>query len=155
MIDETRHSIIAGDDGEGTPNTSARTATTFRQRSGGRRATAHRQGQDLQRSANGGRPLGQSIKIIGDGENNNNDGSRSRSDRNETGGRQATMNYIEIKQIIERQMIRNKRGKLTDTEIQALVKDWHDQREGGGRIKSRYSREGNKINGGGHVTIQR
>jgi hypothetical protein len=38
------------------------------------------------------------------------------------------MNYIEIKQIIERQMTISKKNKLTDEEIKSLVKDWHDHR---------------------------
>jgi hypothetical protein len=103
MFDERRHSIIAGDDGEGTPNTSARsTATTFRQLSGGRRATTHRQGLELQRLAILGKPLGKSYNISGEREINNNDRSRSRSYINRTEIRPTTtMNYIEIKQIIE------------------------------------------------------
>jgi len=38
------------------------------------------------------------------------------------------MNYTEIKQLIEKQTILNKKGKLTDEEITALVKELHDHR---------------------------
>ena len=38
------------------------------------------------------------------------------------------MNYTEIKQLIERRTIVNKKGKLTDEEIKALVKELHDHR---------------------------
>jgi hypothetical protein len=38
------------------------------------------------------------------------------------------LNYIEVKQLIERRQLNNKEGKLTDGEIKLLVKDWHDQR---------------------------
>ena len=38
------------------------------------------------------------------------------------------LNYMEVKQLIERQQLHNKKGKLTEGEIKLLVKDWHDQR---------------------------
>jgi len=41
------------------------------------------------------------------------------------------MNYMEIKQLIERRTILNKKGKLTDKEIKALVKELHDHRAEG------------------------
>jgi molecular chaperone DnaK (HSP70) len=50
--------------------------------------------------------------------------------RNEVGGNRYNnrMNYTEIKQLIEKRTILNKRGKLTDEEIKALVKELHDHR---------------------------
>jgi hypothetical protein len=42
-----------------------------------------------------------------------------------------TLNHLEIKQMMDRQLTQQKQGKLTDAEIKGLVKDWHDQtREG-------------------------
>jgi len=41
------------------------------------------------------------------------------------------MNYIEIKKLIERRTLANKKGKLTDEEIKSLVKEWHDHRAEG------------------------
>jgi hypothetical protein len=43
----------------------------------------------------------------------------------------ATLNYLEIKQMMDRRLTRQKKGKLTDVEIKGLVKDWHDQRKVG------------------------
>jgi hypothetical protein len=43
----------------------------------------------------------------------------------------ATLNYLEIKQIMDRRFTQQKQGKLTDAEIKGLVKDWHDQRTEG------------------------
>jgi hypothetical protein len=40
-------------------------------------------------------------------------------------------NYIEIKKLIERRTLANKKGKLTDEEIKSLVKEWHDHRAEG------------------------
>jgi hypothetical protein len=38
------------------------------------------------------------------------------------------MNYIEIKKLIERRTLVNKKEKLTDDKIKTLVKEWHDHR---------------------------
>jgi len=38
------------------------------------------------------------------------------------------MNCIEIKNLIERRTLLNKKEKLTDKEIKTLVKEWHDHR---------------------------
>jgi hypothetical protein len=43
----------------------------------------------------------------------------------------ATLNYLEIKQMMDRQLTQQNRGKLTDAEIKGLVKDWHNQRREG------------------------
>ena len=40
----------------------------------------------------------------------------------------ATLNYLEIKQIMDRWSTQQNQGKLTDAEIKGPVKDWHDQR---------------------------
>ena len=51
-----------------------------------------------------------------------------RNKQNNTGRRGGTLNYIEVKQLIERRQLSNKKGKLPDGEIKLLVKDWHNQR---------------------------
>ena len=43
----------------------------------------------------------------------------------------ATLNYLEIKQIMDKRSTQQKQGKLTDAEIKVLVKDWHEQRREG------------------------
>ncbi len=40
----------------------------------------------------------------------------------------ASLNYLEIKQIMDRRSTQQKQGKLTDAEIKGLVREWHDQR---------------------------
>jgi hypothetical protein len=49
--------------------------------------------------------------------------NKGRKTRNNT-----KMNYMEIKQLIEKGKILNKKGKLTDKEIQALVNEFHNHR---------------------------
>ena len=44
-------------------------------------------------------------------------------------GNLAKLNYMEIKQLIDRKVIENKKGMLTQGEICQLVKDLHDQRQ--------------------------
>jgi hypothetical protein len=44
-------------------------------------------------------------------------------------GNLAKFNYMEIKQLIDRKVIENKKGTLTQGEIRQLVKDLHDQRQ--------------------------
>jgi hypothetical protein len=44
------------------------------------------------------------------------------------GGSQAAANYLEIKLIMDRRSTQQKQGRLTDTEVKVLVKDWHDRR---------------------------
>ena len=53
----------------------------------------------------------------------------------------ATLNYLEIKQLMDRQLTQHKQGKLTDAEIKGLVKDWHDQRKEGDLNKAVVERE--------------
>jgi hypothetical protein len=53
----------------------------------------------------------------------------------------ATLNYLEIKQIMDRWSTQQKQGKLTDAEIKGLVKDWHDQRREGDLNKAIVDRE--------------
>jgi hypothetical protein len=48
-----------------------------------------------------------------------------------SGGSLATLNYLEIKQIMDRRSTQQKQGKLTDAEIKGLLKDWHDRRTEG------------------------
>ena len=38
------------------------------------------------------------------------------------------MNYVDIKNILDRQQALHKKGTLTDREIKSLVKEWHDRR---------------------------
>jgi hypothetical protein len=42
-------------------------------------------------------------------------------------GNLAKLNYMEIKQLIDRKIIENKKGMLIQGEICQLVKDLHDQ----------------------------
>ena len=133
MIKLRRRSIITVDDGGGTPKTTANsTTTTFRQRGRGRRATTRRQNLELQESANQGQPLGQNSNISGENDESDDEeiGCRRKTNRR-TRTRPTTMNYIEIKNLIERRTLANKKGKLTDEEIKSLVKEWHDHRAEG------------------------
>ncbi len=43
-------------------------------------------------------------------------------------GKLAKLNYLEIKLLLDRCIVKNKRGSLSEREIQTLVKDWHDRR---------------------------
>jgi len=130
MINVGRHSITAVGNGGGTSkNTTANSTTTaFRRRSSGRRATTRRHDLAIHGSANRGQPLGHSNNNIGGTEGR--EESEGVRRRNEAGGNRYNikMNYTEIKQMIEKRTILNKRGKLTDEEIKALVKELHDHR---------------------------
>jgi hypothetical protein len=53
----------------------------------------------------------------------------------------ATLNYLKIKQIMDRWSTQQTQGKLTDAEIKGLVKDWHDQRREGDLNKAVVDRE--------------
>ncbi len=44
-------------------------------------------------------------------------------------GNLAKLNYMEIKQLLDRKVIENQKGMLTQGEIRQLVKDLHDQRQ--------------------------
>ena len=133
MIKSRRRSITTAGDGGGTPKAAVNsTTTTFRQRGRGSRATTRRQNLELQVSANQGQPLGQNNNLSGDNytsEDKEIGSQRNTNRRIET--RPTTMNYIEIKKLIERLTLANKKGKLTDEEIKSLVKEWHDHRAEG------------------------
>ncbi len=53
----------------------------------------------------------------------------------------ATLNYLEIKQVMDRQSTQQTQGKLTDAEIKGLVREWHDQRREGELNKAVVDRE--------------
>ena len=61
--------------------------------------------------------------------------------RDRSGLSLATLNYLEIKQIMDRRSTQQKKGKLTDAEIKGLVKEWHDQRREGDLNKAMVDRE--------------
>ena len=44
------------------------------------------------------------------------------------GGYLAKLNYMDIKNMLDRQQVLRKKGTLTDGEIKSLVKEWHDTR---------------------------
>ncbi len=46
-------------------------------------------------------------------------------------GKLAKLNYMDINLLLDRRIVKNKRGNLTEREIQMLVKDWHDRRSEG------------------------
>ena len=119
MINKGCPSSTSGGGG-GTSNTTEKRATTsLRQQGGGRQATTCRDGLALLRSSKSGQQMGQ---------NNNRIGAMLKNTQTNTRHGGGTLNYIEIKQLIERCQLNNKRGKLTDKEIKLLVKDWHNQR---------------------------
>jgi hypothetical protein len=43
-------------------------------------------------------------------------------------GKLAKLFYMDIKLLLDRPIVKNKRGSLTERENQTLVKDWHDRR---------------------------
>jgi hypothetical protein len=61
--------------------------------------------------------------------------------RDSSGQSLATLNYLEIKQIMDRRSTQQKKGKLTDAEIKGLVNEWHDQRREGDLNKAVVDRE--------------
>jgi hypothetical protein len=61
--------------------------------------------------------------------------------RDSSGQSLATLNYLEIKQIMDRWSTQQKKGKLTDAEIKGLVNKWHDQRREGDLNKAMVDRE--------------
>jgi hypothetical protein len=44
-------------------------------------------------------------------------------------GNLAKLNYMQIKQLIDRKVVENKRGTLTQREIQKLVQELHDRQQ--------------------------
>jgi len=61
--------------------------------------------------------------------------------RGNSGRLLATLNYLEIKQKMDRWVTQQKQGKLTDMEIKGLVKDWPNQRTEGDLNKAVVDRE--------------
>jgi len=51
--------------------------------------------------------------------------------RDSSGQSLAILNYLEIKQIMDRRSTQQKKGKLTDADIKGLVNEWHNQRREG------------------------
>ena len=123
MIKLRRRSIIAVDGGAETPNATAKSTTaTFRRRGGGRRATTRRQNLELLESDKRGQPLGQNNNLRGDENESEDDRIGGQRNTNRTATRPTSMNYIEIKKLIERRTLANKKEKLMDDEIKTLVK---------------------------------
>jgi hypothetical protein len=104
-----RPSIEATGNGGGTSLAAAQhTTSTPRRRGAAKRATTCREEQDLLRSfQQPEQSIGQPIH-----------GSK---------GKLAKLNYMDIKLLLDRQIVKNKRGSLLEKEIQTLVKDWHDR----------------------------
>jgi hypothetical protein len=44
------------------------------------------------------------------------------------GGHLTKLNYVDIKKMLDRRQVLNKKGTLTEGEIKSLVKEWHDRR---------------------------
>ena len=119
----TRRSITTAVGGDGGMSNST-AGTSFRRQGSARRATTRRDGLALislsqlgQLSEQGGRGIDDYIKIIS---------------VKEIGANRAVqkgLNYTEIKQLIERQQLYNKKGRLTEGEIKTLVSDWHKNRK--------------------------
>jgi hypothetical protein len=111
----TRCSIITAVGGDGGMSNST-AGTSFRRRGSARRATTRRDGLALTSSSQSGQQWDQEGR-----------GSTSviRVNREEQKG----INYAEIKKLIDRQQLYNKKGRLTESEIKTLVDDWHDKRE--------------------------
>jgi hypothetical protein len=82
------------------------TTSTLRQRGTAKQATTCREDWDLLQSYQSGGPLGQSMCT-----------SREKL---------AKLNYMKIKQLLDRKVIINKRGTLTNREINLLVHVVHD-----------------------------
>ena len=106
-------SIAVGGDG-GTSRTTAN-GTPFRRRGSARRATTRRVGQLLSSA--------QTLQQRGQEEN------KSRNNNINNNREHTGINYIEIKKLIERQQLLNKKGKLTECEIKSLVDKWYNQQE--------------------------
>ena len=105
-----RPSTEAAGHGGGTSAPAANSTNVApRRRGASRRATTHREDQSLLRSFRlRGQPLGQTM--CG------------------RGGHLAKLNYMDIKNMLDRQQALRKKGILSDGEIKSLVKEWHDVR---------------------------
>ncbi len=104
-----RPSTDAAGNGGGTSSTAAQcTTSTPRRQGAAKQATTRREGQDLLTSfQQSGQSIGQPIK-----------GGK---------GKLAKLNYIDIKLLLDRRTVKNKKGSLSEKEIQILVKDWYDR----------------------------
>jgi hypothetical protein len=58
-----------------------------------------------------------------------------------SGGTLAKLNYLEIMKSMDRWSAQQKKGKLTDTEIKGLIKEWYDRRMEGNLNKAVIDRE--------------
>jgi len=110
MIKSRRRSIMTVDDGGGTPKATVKsTTTTFRRRGKGRQATTRSSQAESRttRISQSGAALGQNNNLSGDNYMSEDEeiGSRKNTNRTET----TTMNYIEIKELIERRTLANKK----------------------------------------------
>jgi hypothetical protein len=123
-------------DGGGTSSTAANSTTSAsRQQGAAKQATTRREDLAILRTTQqSGQPLGQSMcgEKLETPVGHNRDSNRNAL---------ATLNYLEIKQIMDRRSSQQKQGKLTDAEIKGLVKDWHDQRKEGDLNKDVVERE--------------
>ena len=126
----------AAADGGGPSSSAANsTASTPRQQGAARRATTCRGDLAILRSTQqSGQPVGQSMY----GETLE---APVGCNRGSSGRLLATLNYLEIKQIMDRWLTQQKQGKLTDAEIKGLVKDWHDHRTEGDLNKAIVDRD--------------
>jgi hypothetical protein len=98
----------AGPGGEtSTPAANSFTCAPRRQ-GAAKQATTRREDQELLRLYHSERPLEQSTCA--------------------SKGKLANLNYMEIKQLLDREVIENKRGTLTNGEVKLLVKEIHDHR---------------------------
>ncbi len=102
-------STDAAGNGGGTSSTAAQgTTSTPRIQGAAKQATTCREGQELLTSfQQSGQSIGQPIK-----------GGK---------GKLAKLNYLDIKLLLDRRTVKNKKGSLSEKEIQILVKDWHDR----------------------------
>jgi len=112
-----RPSMGAAADGGGTSSTAANSTTSApRQRGTAKRATTCREDLAILRSTQQlGQPVGQSMC----GENLE---AQVGCNRDSSKKSLATLNYLEIKQIMDRRSTQQKQGKLTDAEIKGLEK---------------------------------
>ncbi len=100
--------LFAGNGGRTSPTVAHCTTSTLRRRGVAKQAATCREDKDLQRSfQQSGQPPGQYTY-----------GSK---------GKLAKLNYLEIKLLLDRHIVKNKRGSLSERKIQTLVKDWHDR----------------------------
>jgi hypothetical protein len=109
-VDNTRHPFLAAAGPEGSTSITVAHSTTCapRRRGTAEQATTRREGQEHLRSFHLGEPIGRFTCA-----------SRGL----------ASLNYMDIKQILDRKAAENKRGTLTSGEIKLLVQEIHDSRK--------------------------